>query len=66
MIPMLRFSDFSDEWQNYGFFELLVDILDFRGLTPLKLDITVLSNLLIRIDCGFEPILSFHEPGPWN
>jgi type I restriction enzyme S subunit len=38
-VPQLRFPEFRDagEWEELGFYDLLDDILDFRGRTPLKL-----------------------------
>ncbi|MEG4424927.1 MULTISPECIES: restriction endonuclease subunit S [unclassified Microcoleus] len=37
--PTLRFPEFRDtgDWENISFCDLLEDILDFRGRTPLKL-----------------------------
>lgn len=39
MVPRLRFPEYSDngDWKNYNFYDLLEEILDFRGRTPLKL-----------------------------
>ncbi len=38
-VPKLRFPEFRNagEWKEYSFYDLLEEILDFRGRTPLKL-----------------------------
>ncbi|AHJ98445.1 restriction endonuclease subunit S [Hymenobacter swuensis] len=38
-VPKLRFSEFQDgeEWKDVSFYDLLDDVLDFRGRTPPKL-----------------------------
>ncbi|MEC5344240.1 restriction endonuclease subunit S [Brenneria populi] len=38
-VPELRFPEFNNapEWKSCGFYELLNEIIDFRGRTPLKL-----------------------------
>ena len=39
LVPKLRFSEFwnSGEWEDQNFYDLLTDVLDFRGRTPKKL-----------------------------
>ena len=36
-IPQLRFSEFNGNWEEVPFYDCLIDILDFRGRTPLKI-----------------------------
>ena len=39
LAPALRFPEFrgAGEWSDIGFYDLLIDVLDFRGRTPKKL-----------------------------
>ena len=37
LVPKLRFPEFRGEWRELTFGELLDDIIDFRGRTPVKL-----------------------------
>ena len=37
LVPNLRFPEFRGEWRELTFGELLDDIMDFRGRTPVKL-----------------------------
>lgn len=64
MLPVLRFQEFSDEWKVLNFYDVLDEVLDFRGRTPLKLgmqwggDIPSLSALNVKmgyIDFSLDP-----------
>jgi type I restriction enzyme S subunit len=37
LIPQLRFQEFDSKWKEMKFFDLFIDIFDFRGRTPLKI-----------------------------
>lgn len=69
-IPKLRFPGFRGEWEEKKFYDLLDQVLDFRGRTPLKLsmtwggDIPSLSALNVKmgyIDISIDPHFGSEE-----
>lgn len=55
--PSMRFSEFSEQWKENIFYDLLSDILDFRGRTPLKLGLdwggTIPSLSALNVKMGY-------------
>ena len=59
-LPRLRFPEFhsAPEWEEYGFYDLLEGVLDFRGRTPSKLGMewgggTIVSLSANNVKNGF-------------